>query len=53
MKVAEPIIIDGQEGDVSYFDDNLKQVPKAKATVAKVRFKDSCIAFFFITPGGR
>jgi hypothetical protein len=49
MTVGEPITLGGRKGEVSYFDDNLKLVPKAKATIAKVRFDDGCIEFYTIS----
>jgi predicted SnoaL-like aldol condensation-catalyzing enzyme len=51
MKVIrEPIEIDGKKGEVTYFDENMELVPKAKATVAKVHFDDGMISFFTVTP---
>ena len=50
MKLPEPITIGGKKGLVSFFDQNLKQVPKKQATMAKVHFEDGRIAFFYIEP---
>ena len=51
MNLPEPIVIGSRRGDVSFFDANLKQVPKKQATIAKVRFEDGRIEFFTIERG--
>lgn len=50
MTVAQPITLGGRKGDVTYLDDKLKLVPEKAATIAKVRFEDGRIEFFFIKP---